>query len=376
MSMAAEGSAAATLLVVNTGSRSVKLTLYGPGAQGNAARWHAELDQPSELDAPEAALAALADGVRYTVQRLVHGGERVPRPAWLTPALAFALPELAALAPLHNPRGLAWLRACRERWPQARHLLVPDTGFFHDLPESARRLPLPDALCARHGLRRYGFHGLAHESLWRALARLRPDLAAGRVLSLQLGGGASAAALLDGRPLATSMGYSPLSGLIMATRPGDLDPGVLLRLLASGEYDAAALERLLHHESGLLALSGRSGDMRALLAADDPGSRAAVAAFVASVRHYLGAYAAVLGGLDAVVFGGGIGAGSARIRCAVLEGFAWLGLNPDAARNAQAGDAACITVPDSPVSAWVFANGEDALLRDIALRALEDLGHD
>jgi len=343
-------------LLVNTGSRTCKVTLCD-GSGEVQQRWLLEGDNlpPS----PETWLEELKVPILRTVHRLVHGGELVKGPVYWSTLLDHALAPLDSLAPLHNPQARTWARACAARWPDAGHCLVPDTGFFSTLPELARALPLPASLCAQYGLHRYGFHGLAHSALWRQLDLLDPGPASGRVITLQLGGGCSATALNGGRPVDTSMGFSPLAGLVMASRPGDLDPGVLLHVLRQG-LPLATLEDLLVHHSGLQGLSRLSGDMRELLATDAPAARQAVEYFCYRIRHFIGGYAATMGGLDALVFGGGIGENAATVRAGICHGLRFLGINLDESLNHSTTGTGCISLPESPVAVWVISGNEEA----------------
>lgn len=354
-------------LLVNTGSRTCKLTLCtatgetrqkwlleGAGLPASPRQWLTSLDAPVSL----------------TVHRLVHGGDVLTAPTLWTPELDAVLRPLDDLAPLHNPQAREWVSACARRWPEARHVLIPDTGFFADLPEITHTLPLPARLRTHYRLRRYGFHGLAHHSLWQRLRELAPEAAHGRVITLQLGGGCSAAALLNGKPLDTSMGFTPLAGLVMATRPGDLDPGVLLHLLKSG-MTVADLEQVLAHESGLRGLSNLSGDMRELLAAETADARLAIAQFCHRVRQYIGAYATTLGGLDALVFGGGIGEHAPVIRRQICADLGFLGITLDGEANANPTDHARLSRPENPVAIWMIPGNEETEMRQQAQQLLK-----
>lgn len=343
-------------LLVNTGSRTCKVTLYDDAGVVQQ-RW---LLEGGELpSSPAEWLQGLHAPVMNTVHRLVHGGEQVTDAMQWSSALDHALAPLDALAPLHNPQARHWARACAERWPDAEHFFVPDTGFFSSLPALSRTLPLPGSLCLQYGLHRYGFHGLAHSALWQRLADLDARAASGRVITLQLGGGCSATALRGGFPVDTSMGFSPLAGLIMASRPGDLDPGVMLHLLKQG-LPLETLEDILIHQSGLQGLSSLSGDMRELLAAGTPGARHAVDQFCYRIRQYIGGYAATLGGLDGLVFGGGIGENAASVRAKVCYGLQFLGVALDDSLNAATTGTSCISPVNSPVAVWVISGNEEA----------------
>jgi acetate kinase len=253
---------------------------------------------------------------------------------------------------------------------------VFDTAFFRDLPEHARVYAIPHDWRRSYGIRRYGFHGIAHaylHSRHRALTRRRTVPT--RVVTLQLGQGCSAAALLDGRAVESSMGYTPLEGLVMGTRPGDLDPGVLLRLMRGG-LDADALERALNRESGLLGLSHSSSDMRDLLereAAGDPRAALALGVFCHRVRKYIGAYAVVLGGLDAVLFGGGIGENAPVIRARICAGLEWLGVDLDPNANAAGVGAELeISAATSAVEVYVIRVREEEAIARAAHARLAD----
>jgi acetate kinase len=268
--------------------------------------------------------------------RIVHGGGRFVAPVRLDAAVTRALEELTPLAPLHVPEALAWLRAAGEvLGPELPQIGVFDTAYFADLPKASSTYAIPKRLAERHGIRRFGFHGLAHKALWRRWKTLRPDLPdGGRLVTLQLGSGCSAAAIRRGAPLDTSMGFTPIEGLVMSTRSGDLDPGVLLALQRRERLDSDGLERLLDHESGLLGISGSSGDMKELLAdSGNPAARLAIDVFCQRVRKYVGAYLAVLGRADGIVFGGGIGENSPEIRARCLSGLEPLGIVLDEEAN-------------------------------------------
>jgi len=314
--------------------------------------------------------------VMAVAHRVVHGGGRLVRPCLVDAAVEREIERMAALAPLHNPSALEWIRVCRSvlggRVPQ---LAVFDTAFFADLPEVAGTYALPCALVAKHGLKRYGFHGIAHQAMWRRWAALRPDIPrGGRVISLQLGAGCSVTAIRDGQPLDTSMGFSPLEGLVMATRSGDVDPGLLLYLQRAEGLTPDRLERLLYQESGLLGIAGASADMRALLASPEPGARLAVALYCYRARKYVGSYLAVLGGADAILFGGGVGENAPEIRSRTLEGMAWAGIQLDSTRNrAAVGTSAALHAPDSKTEIHVTPVDEAAMLAEEAIALIATL---
>jgi acetate kinase len=333
------------ILTLNVGSSSIKLDRFDgavtPPRRIAALRLAAGEPLPADLGAPA-----------IVVHRVVHGGD-VAQPLRMDAAVEARIEAFAPLAPLHNPPALAVIRACRQRFGESvPQLAVFDTAFFADLPAAAQSYALPRELVRAHGIRRYGFHGIAHRALWRAWQANTGR--GGRVVTLQLGAGCSAAALRDGRPLDTSMGFTPLEGLVMATRSGDVDPGLLLHLQRVAGLGAAQLERLLDTQSGLLGMAG-SGDMRALLADRSPDAALAIDVYCQRVRKIIGAYAAVLGGLDGVVFGGGVGENAAEIRSRILGDMDWLGVRIDAATNdAAAGPASRISATGSGCEAWVF----------------------
>lgn len=271
--------------------------------------------------------------------RVVHGGARFQEPVVLDPSVVEELDRLTELAPLHNAGCVAGIRGAQDALPRGVPMVaVFDTGFHRFLPRQASTYAIDGDLARKHGIRRYGFHGIAHASLAQACARAigRP-LETLRLITLQLGNGCSAAAIDRGRSVDTSMGFTPLEGLVMGTRSGDLDPAVIGYLARREGLTLDAVEHLLNERSGLLGLSGVSRDMREVLAAAerDPASRAALALEVFGYRakKYIGAYLAVLGGADAVVFGGGIGEHVPQVRASICEGMDWCGLRLDRASN-------------------------------------------
>lgn len=336
------------ILTVNVGSSSVKLDRFD-GA-GKIPRHLGTMRLP-----PDAPLPDTLGTPAVLVHRVVHGGG-LARPTRIDAGVEQHIETCAPLAPLHNPPALAMIRACRQRFgAQVPQVAVFDTAFFADLPAVARTYALPQALTQAHDIRRYGFHGIAHQALWRAWQAHTGG--GGRVVTLQLGAGCSAAAIADGRPRDTSMGFTPLEGLVMATRCGDVDPGLLLYLQRAAGLDAAQLDELLSRQSGLLGLAG-SADMAALLADPSPQARLAVDLYCQRIRKYIGAYAAVLGGLDGIVFGGGVGEHAPAVRARVLADMQWLGVHLDEAANAATDAGARISTADSACAAWVFEVNE------------------
>ena len=291
--------------------------------------------------------------------RVVHGGMRFTRPVRIDAAVADALARFVPLAPLHQPHNLAPIRLLLERAPELPQVACFDTSFHRTNPDLAQRFALPERL-HREGLLRYGFHGLSYEYIASVLPGYDARAAAGRTVVLHLGNGASMCALQAGRSVATTMGFTPVDGLVMGTRCGALDPGVLLYLMDQHGMDARAIERLIFHESGLLGVSGVSSDMRALLASGETRARLAIDLYVYRIRHELGALAAALGGLDAIVFTAGVGENSAAIRARVLADAAWLGVEPDPVANEAGGPR--ISAKSSRVSAWAIPTNEELMI--------------
>jgi len=290
--------------------------------------------------------------------RLVHGGQRHVAPERVTPGLIAELRALVPLAPLHLPSGLAGVEAVGARFPALPQAVCFDTAFHRDLPEIARRLPLPRALADSAGIERFGFHGLSYEYV---LERLGAG-GRGRVVIAHLGSGASMAAVRAGRAVDTSMGLTPAGGFMMGTRTGDLDPGVLLYLMREKGYDADRLDRLVNKESGLLGVSGTSADMKALLERRerDEAAALAVAMFCYQVRKQVGAFAAAMGGLDTLVFTGGIGERAAPVRAEICDGLGHLGVRLDPARNAAHADP--LSVPGGGCVVRVVPTREDVMI--------------
>jgi acetate kinase len=302
--------------------------------------------------------------------RVVVGG-KLTAPAVVTPEVMAELTALVPLAPLHMPHNLAAIEAVAQQAPRLPQVACFDTAFHTTQPPVARAFALPRRF-AEEGLRRYGFHGLSYEYVASVLPGLDPRAAAGRTVVAHLGNGASMCALKAGKSVATTMGASALDGLPMGTRCGSIDPGVLLYLMERHGMDARALGKLLYQESGLLGVSGISSDMRALLASTDPRAAEAVDLFVYRIGRELGSLAAALGGLDALVFTGGIGENAAAIRARVCRDAAWLGLELKEAANEAGGPG--ISRPGSRVAAWVVPTNEELMIARHTRRLLAE-GH-
>jgi acetate kinase len=301
-----------------------------------------------------------ADGTLLAVgHRVVHGGQRYSAPVLIDATILAELETLVPLAPLHQPQNLATISALLETMPSLPQVACFDTAFHRTQPDVAQRFAIPRRF-AEEGIRHYGFHGLSYEYVASMLPRLEPSLAGGRIIVAHLGSGASLCALDKGQSIATTMGFSPLDGLVMGTRCGAIDPGVLLFLMDRHGMDARALEQLLYYESGLLGVSGISNDMRTLLASGDPHAQEAIEQFVYRVGREIGSLAAALGGLDALVFTGGIGEHSAEIREKVCHQAAWLGLEFDDSANEAT--ATRISRLNSKVSAWIVPTDENLMI--------------
>ena len=291
--------------------------------------------------------------------RIVHGGVRYGQPVVMTRQILSDLHELIPLAPLHQPYNLAAIDAIFERLPDARQVACFDTGFHSGHPQVAQLIPLPRSIC-KSGLRRYGFHGLSYEYIASVLPEVAPEIAKGRVLIAHLGSGASLCALKDGKSVDSSLGFTALDGLCMGTRPGALDPGVVLYLFQSLGLTAKEVETMLYAQSGLRGISGISNDMRDLLSRSEPEAHLAVDYFVYRAAKEIGALAAVLGGIDAIVFTAGIGENSSEIRRRICEASSWLGVDLDTEANANCQSR--ISTAQSKVSAWVVPTNEELMI--------------
>jgi acetate kinase len=290
--------------------------------------------------------------------RVVHGGRTFSAPVQITPEVLAVIEELTPLAPLHQPHGLAGIRAATKRLPHVPQIACFDTAFHRTCPDVARRCGLP-RVWHDCGIERYGFHGLSYQSIVEQLPAASGGLPR-RLVIAHLGAGASMAAVLDGRSVATTMGFTPLDGLLMSTRCGSLDPGVVLHLAEGYGLSAAEIGRLLSRESGLLGVSGISGDMRELLESDQLAAREAVELFCYRAVAAVGSLAASLGGLDAIVFTAGIGERAVAVRERICRGLAWLGLDLDHAANQTHGPR--ISTAASGVAAWVLATDEAGVI--------------
>ncbi|WP_431912011.1 acetate/propionate family kinase [Micromonospora carbonacea] len=364
------------VLVLNCGSSSVKYRLYDGDevlAKGTVERVGEPGGGPADH---ETAVRGILDrlgpdglaGLAAVGHRVVHGGRRFTEPVLVDDAVFAAIEELVPLAPLHNPANLAGIRVAREALPGVPQVAVFDTAFHHTLPEAAATYAIDRDTARRHDIRRYGFHGTSHAYVSRRTAELlgRPydEL---NTITLHLGNGASACAVQGGRSVATSMGMSPLEGLVMGTRSGDLDPTIVFHLRREAGMGVDEIDDLLNHRSGLLGLAGVN-DMREVLARRDAGDPAAALAFDVYTRRitgYVGAYYALLGRVDAVTFTAGVGERAAPVRAAALAGLGRLGIAVDPARNDGTGDRV-ISPAGAEVAVCVVGTDEE---REIARAA-------
>jgi acetate kinase len=386
------------ILVINAGSSSFKFSVFrvgGTNAIENLARGQiAGLDGRPKLTAKNSAEQMLAqrefdeneikdakaavevvdswfreqfrdETVTAVGHRVVHGGSTHAQPVLLDDAIFSELEQLVPLAPLHQPYSLEAIAAVRERYPGLPQVLCFDTAFHRAHPQLADLYALPWPFYEA-GVRRYGLHGLSYEYISTVLPDLQPGLEKARVIVAHLGNGASLCAMKAGQSLDSTMGFSALDGVPMGTRPGSLDPGVLLYLMSQRKMSPRDLEKLLYHESGLLGLSGISSDMRTLLKSIEPRARIAVDYFSYHVAREIGALTAVLDGLDALIFTAGIGENSTEIRERILERCAWLGITID--REANTKGSRQISASNSKVSAWVVPTNEELMIARHTLR--------
>jgi acetate kinase len=371
------------ILVLNCGSSSIKFRLFdnqlstldrglierigepgGPASHRDALR---ETGDRLRLDSPE---------LRAIGHRVVHGGARFVQPVLLTPEVLAEIDELTPLAPLHNPPNLAGIAVTRTLRPEVPQVAVFDTAFHATLPAAAATYALDADLARRLGIRRYGFHGTSHAYVSRrASALLDRPLETVNTIVLHLGNGASACAVRGGRSVETSMGMTPLEGLVMGTRTGDLDPAVVLHLARVAGLSLDEVDRTLNRRGGLLGLSG-DNDLRGVLSRRERGDPAATLAFDVychRIRKYVGAYAAVLGRLDAVAFTGGVGENAAPVRAAALAGLELFGIAVDGGRNAGPSREARIVSPDgAPVAVYVIPTDEELEIATESLALVDD----
>jgi len=356
------------VLVLNAGSSSLKFHLFDAASERPLAG--GEIERVSDMgQALSAAFEKLGSSAIEAVgHRVVHGGDRFHESVIIDDEVVRAIEDLSTLAPLHNPHNLAAIRAARNHLPNATQVAVFDTAFHHTLPPHAYAYGLPYEYLTEKKIRRYGFHGISHRFVATRYAELRGrPLDHFRMITCHLGNGCSMCAIAGGRSIDTSMGFTPLEGLIMGTRSGDVDPGAVLHLITHENVAPEALASILNTASGLKGLSGISNDMRDLERAADGGNeRAALAidAFCYRVRKYIGMYMAVMNGADALIFTGGIGEHSSRVRARACDGLSNLGIAVDPIANeSPCGDPR--SIGSSTVATWVIPTNEDLMiLRD------------
>jgi acetate kinase len=380
----------AQILVINAGSSSIKFSVFDTaadrsltaGAHGQVdgigtsphlevsdEQGHKLVDPRPAADGYDGAIAAIHDwyashvggeaGFAGVGHRIVHGGAAYAEPVLIDARVLAELTALVPLAPLHQPHNLAAVRAVAAAAPDVPQVACFDTAFHHSQPALAREFALPRALTAK-GVRRYGFHGLSYEYIVSALPAVAPELVGRKLVVAHLGNGASMCAIDSGRSIATTMSFTPVDGLPMGTRTGALDPGVILYLLDHEHMDARAVERLIYDQSGLLGVSGISSDMRTLLASAAPAAREAIDLFVYRIGRELGSLAAALGGLDGLIFTGGIGEHAAEIRAGACRDAAWLGVLLDVAANDRHGPR--ISTPASKAPVFVVPTDENLMI--------------
>ena len=378
-------------LILNAGSSSLKFCVYEReksdswqvGARGQIegigtsprltakdSRGEKLVDEKLDLSVRDAAAAIdkLGTWLRSRFQsapivgvghRVVHGGPRYAGPAIVTREILAELAELTPLAPLHQPHNLAPIAAIFDRLPDVPQVAVFDTSFHRGHAAVASLVPLPREV-RQGGVERYGFHGISYEYIASVLPQVAPEIAGGRVIVAHLGSGASLCALRDRKSVDSTMGFTALDGICMGTRPGALDPGIVLYLLQNLGLSVKQVEEILYKKSGLLGISGISNDMRDLLARTEPEAQLAIDYFVYRAAKEIGALAAVLGGIDALVFTAGIGENSPEIRRRISSASAWLGIELDFEANAASGPR--ISKPRSGVSCWVIPTNEELMI--------------
>ncbi|HYI93263.1 MAG TPA: acetate/propionate family kinase [Bryobacteraceae bacterium] len=387
------------ILVLNAGSSSLKFCIF---RRPESAKWRLEgrgqiegIGSSPHLKAKDAegntladkkldpdvsdgrkALDTLAEWLRSNYggarilgvgHRVVHGGPRFADPVVVSRDVLAELHRLTPLAPLHQPYNLAAVEAVAERLPNVPQVACFDTSFHRGQPEVAELVPLPRDVC-KNGVQRYGFHGLSYEYISSVLPAMAPEIANGRVIVAHLGSGASLCAVKAGKSIDSTLGFTALDGLCMGTRPGAIDPGVILYLFQSLGLSASEVEALLYKKSGLVGISGISSDMRDLLKSSEPSAILAIDYFVYQCTKQIGALAGISGGIDGLVFTAGIGENSAEIRRRICRSSAWLGIELDDDANERRGP--LISLPTSKVSAWVIPTNEELMIARHTARLL------
>jgi len=404
------------VLVINCGSSSLKYELFDmaeeavlarglieriadpagePALVHHRTRRGARVDYEAEIADHTAAVAEMArlltsgEGkvidslheVDAVGHRVVHGGEEFSQSVVIDAKVIEAIERCAALAPLHNPPNLAGIRAAQQALPEKPHVAVFDTAFHQTMPRMAYLYALPRSLYEEHGVRRYGFHGTSHyyvsQRAAEMLSEMGRDGARARIITCHLGNGCSMSAVVGGECVDTSMGLTPLEGLVMGTRSGDIDPAIVWFAAQKLGLDFSGIDQLLNKRSGLLGLSGISNDMREICQAAEQGheaARDALEVFCYRVRKYIGAYAAAMGGVDAIAFTAGIGENSALVREKVLAPLAFLGVKLDEAANREGEGDRCISTPDAPCAVFVIKTQEELVIARETVRACSAAG--
>lgn len=364
------------LLVLNLGSATLKAARYDreEASQGRKPRAfkRVEIALADSGSEPEVLLASAIQALEldrapeWVGHRIVHGGD-AEGAHFLDEAEIERLHGLSGLAPLHQRAALMLVRAVSQRWPDTRQYADFDTVWHARLPANTRRLAVPKAW-DELGVRRYGFHGLAYASVMRQMQRYDPHIETQKAVLAHLGSGCSLCAVRDGQSLDTTMASTPLDGLPMATRSGSLDPGALLHLLRTGQFDATTLESALYHQCGLLGISGLTGDVRGLIASRSDDANLALDIFALRVAQGIASMATRLGGIDQLMFSGGIGAHSARVRAEIVAYLAWLGIELDDSANARGDDR--IDGPGSRTKVWLVDVDEEAEIASACATAI------
>ena len=374
------------ILVLNSGSSSLKFHLFDTtpeaiAANSDALLAHGNVERVADMaDALRAVFQQLGDSPIDAVgHRIVHGGDRFFESTILTDDVAKEIEELSSLAPLHNPHNLEAYRAAREHLPGVPHVAVFDTAFHHTLPPHAYVYALPYEYLTEKRIRRYGFHGISHRSVSWRFAQLHGKTRADyRLITCHLGNGCSLCAIDHGRSVDTSMGFTPLEGLIMGSRSGDVDAGAILHLITQEKQDPAAITTMLNSGSGIKGLSGISNDMRDVLRGSsegNPRATLAVDAFCYRVRKYIGAYLAAMNGADALIFTAGVGENSAEIRGRICTGLDQLGITLDPAAN-QRDSHEDRQIGFSSIPVWVVPTEEELLIARDTLRCILHIPHE
>lgn len=374
-----------TVLVLNCGSSSLKVQLVDPETGRSLASGVVERIGEPKADAADALRRALVGfdldqaGIVAVGHRVVQGGREYSGPVCIDDDVLGVIERLSPLAPLHNPASLSGIRAARVLLPDVPHVAVFDTAFFHDLPDAAATYALDRTVAKAHGIRRYGAHGTSHRYVSaRAAEVVGRDPSTLRQIVLHLGNGASASAVVGGRAVDTSMGLTPLEGLVMGTRTGDIDPAVVFHLARTAGMDIDTIDTLLNERSGMKGLCGDNDlrDVHRLVASGDADAALALDVYVHRLKKYIGAYAAILGGLDVLTFTAGVGENDPIVRARAIDGLGFLGLLVDPERNARRSDEARVISPDgAPVTVLVVPTNEELeIARQVRALVAQDQG--